>query len=102
MLDRIPNIVSEHDNIQLVREIIEEEIAKVVWDMDANKAPASEEFSIRFYRSFWVFIKQYLKKILNYTLQKQKLRGAANSTLLALIPKDSNPSNFSFFHPISL
>jgi hypothetical protein len=40
--------------------------------------------------------------MLNYTLQKQKLGGATNSTFLALIPKDSNPSNFSCFIPISL
>jgi hypothetical protein len=40
--------------------------------------------------------------MLNYTLHKQKIRGATNSTFLALIPKDSNPSNFSHFHPISL
>jgi hypothetical protein len=95
MLDNIPNIVSEHDNSQLVREITEEEIAKAVWDMDPDKAPGPDGFSIRFYRSFWVTIKRYLKKMLNYTLQKQKLGGATNSTFLALIPKDSNPSNFS-------
>jgi hypothetical protein len=40
--------------------------------------------------------------MLNYTLQKKKVGGATNSTFLALIPKETNPSNFSRFWPISL
>jgi hypothetical protein len=40
--------------------------------------------------------------MLNYTLHKQKLGGATNSTFLALIPKESNPSKFSHFCLISL
>jgi hypothetical protein len=57
MLNNIPNIVSEHDNNQLFREITEEEIAKAMCDMDPDKAPGPDEFSNRFYRSFWVLIK---------------------------------------------
>jgi hypothetical protein len=40
--------------------------------------------------------------MLNYTLHKQKVEGENNSTFLALIQKESNPSNFSRFRPISL
>jgi hypothetical protein len=40
--------------------------------------------------------------MLNYTLKKKKVRGAMNSTFLALIPKEVNLSNFNRFHPISL
>jgi hypothetical protein len=102
MLANIPSVVSEHENNQLVKDITEEEIAKAVWSMDPDKAPGPDGFPIIFYRSFWDIIKRDLKKMLNYTLHKQKIGGATNSTFLALIPKDSNPSNFSRFHPISL
>jgi len=70
--------------------------------MDPDKAPGPDGFSIIFYHTFWATIKRDLKKMLNYTLQKQKLGGTTNSTFLALIPKDTNPSNFSCFRPISL
>jgi hypothetical protein len=40
--------------------------------------------------------------MLNYTLRKQRIGGSTNSTFLVLIPKDSNPSNFTRFRPISL
>jgi hypothetical protein len=49
MIKNIPNIVSENDNSQLVKEIIEEEIDKVVWDMDPDKSPGPDRFSIIFY-----------------------------------------------------
>jgi hypothetical protein len=102
MLANIPEIVSEPENNQLVQEISEEEIAKAIWSLDPDKAPGPDGFPIRFYRSYWDIIKRDLKKMLNYTLHKQKVGGATNSTFLALIPKESNPSNFSRFHPISL
>jgi hypothetical protein len=35
--------------------------------------------------------------MLDYTLRKKKVGGATNYTFLALIPKDTNPSNFSRF-----
>jgi len=52
MLANIPRIIFEHDNNQLVKEITKEEIIKVVWDMDPDKVPGPDGFSIRFYRSF--------------------------------------------------
>jgi hypothetical protein len=70
MLNNIPNIVLEHNNNQLVKHITEEEIAKVVWDMDPDEAPDLDGFSIRFYHFYLSIIKQDLKKMLNYTLQK--------------------------------
>jgi hypothetical protein len=70
--------------------------------LDLEKSPGPDGFPIRFYQSFWDIIKRDLNKMINYTLHKQKIRGATNSTFLALIPKESNPSNFSRFCPISL
>jgi hypothetical protein len=95
LLENIPNLVSDAENNQLTQDITEEEILKAIWSLEPDKAPGPDGFPIRFYRSFWDVIKWDLKKMLNYTLHKQKIGGATNSTFLALIPKDSNPSNFS-------
>jgi len=40
--------------------------------------------------------------MLNNSRVKNKLGGGTNSSFLALISKESNPINFSHFHPISL
>jgi hypothetical protein len=102
LLANIPSLVSDAENNQLTQEITEEEMCKAAWSLEPDKAPGPDGFPIRFFRHFWDVIKRDLKKMLNYTLRKQKIGGATNSTFLALIPKDSNPSNFTRFHPISL
>jgi hypothetical protein len=40
--------------------------------------------------------------MIQYVQKSAKLGGSTNSTFLALIPKDANPSTFSRFRPISL
>jgi len=102
MLTNIPELVSEAENNKLNQDITEEEIVKAIWSLDPDKSPGPGGFPNIFYRSYWGTIKWDLKKMINYTLHKQKVRGETNSTFLALIPKESNPSNFSRFHPISL
>jgi hypothetical protein len=41
-------------------------------------------------------------RMLHYTHKFLILGGNVNSSFLALVPKESNPSSFSFFHPILL
>ena len=102
MLENIPELVSEEENNQLTQDIMEEEISKEISSLDPDKALGPHSFPIRFYQSYWDTIKWDLKKLLNYTLHKQNVGGETHSTFLALIPKESNPSNFSRFRPISL
>jgi hypothetical protein len=102
LLENIPILVTNEENIQLTQEITEEEICKAIWSLDPDKASGPDSFPIRFFRHFWDVIKKDLGKMLNYTLRKKKVGGSTNSTFLALIPKDSNPSNFTRFRPISL
>jgi len=49
MIANIPSVVSEHENNQLVKDIIEEEIAKAVWSLDPDKSPGPDGFLISFY-----------------------------------------------------
>jgi hypothetical protein len=102
MLEHIPQNITAKDNELLTKEISEEEILQAIRSLEQDKAPGPDGFSIRFYKHFWGLIKHDLRRMLNYTLQKKKVGGATNSTFLALIPKETNPSNFSRFQPISL
>jgi hypothetical protein len=102
MLENIPTCITKEENEALIRDISEEEISQEIWSLGQDKAPRPDGFSIHFFKDFWDTIKKYLKRMLNNTLKKKKVGGATNSTFLALIPKESNPSNFSRFRPISL
>jgi hypothetical protein len=51
---------------------------------------------------FWNLIKSDLKRMLCYSHHSLKLERNTNSSFLALIPKEINPTSFTRFQPISL
>jgi hypothetical protein len=102
MLENIPQNITAEDNELLTKEISEEEMFQTIRSLEQDKSPGPYNFSIRFYKHFWGLIKHDLRCMLNYTLRKKKVGGATDSTFLALIPKETNPSIFSRFRPIFL
>ena len=70
--------------------------------MEPDKALGLDGFSVHFYRVCWNIIKLDLIRIMLGFKKKAKLGGCTNSTFLALVPKEVNPSSFDRFRPISL
>jgi hypothetical protein len=101
-LKNIPALVTKEDNTALLSPTNEEEISKIIWSMDPDKAPGPDGFTIHFYRICWNIIKSDLIRMIKGFLQKAKIGGSTNSTFLALIPKETNPASFDRFRPISL
>src|SRR5699024_8566754 len=101
-LSNIPPLVISEDNFELNRPFTEEEVIKVIWSMDSDKAPGPDGFTIHFYKMCLDIIKTDLLKMIKGFRNKAKVGGGTNSTYLALIPKDSNPETFARFRPISL
>ena len=66
------------------------------------KPDSADGFSIHFYRICWTVIRKDLLRMVKYFQAKAKVGGCTNSTFLALIPKEANPSSFDRFRPISL
>jgi hypothetical protein len=60
MLDNIPLIISEEDNLELMKPIEEEEIMKAIWDLELDKAPESDGFSISYRSFFFPLVKCFL------------------------------------------
>jgi hypothetical protein len=101
-LKNILTLVTKEDNTALLSPTNEEEISKIIWSMDPDKAPGPDGFTIHFYRICWNIIKSDLIRMIKGFLQKEKLGGSTNSTFLALISKETNPASFDRFRPISL
>ena len=91
LLHGIPSIISDVENRELAKPILEHEIRSAIWSLHADKAPVLDGFTINFNRVAWNIIKEDLKKMLNWTRKKDKIGGATNSSFLALIPKENNP-----------
>eukprot|EP00253_Pinus_taeda_P020488 PITA_20488 len=101
-LTKIPLLVNAEDNLVLCSPISEEEIIKVIWSMEADKAPGPDGFTIHFYKACWEVIKVDLLTMIRGFMKKAKIGGGTNSTYLALIPKETNLESFARFRPISL
>lgn len=101
ILENIPSIISPNENTELMKEITEEEIQSAVRGLALDKAPGPDGFTIHLFRECWDIIKTDLKHM-TYVQKSCRIRGCTNSSFLALIPKEANPSSFSRFQAISL
>ena len=101
-LENVPSLVNAEDNHVLMKPFSEKEIVEVIWAMELDKAPGPDGFSIHFYKVCWAIIKTDLVQMVTAFRRKEKVGGCTNSTFLALIPKEANPSSFDRFCPISL
>ena len=85
-----------------MKPFMEEKINDVIWSMESDKAPGPDRFSFHFYRLCWTIIREYLLRMIKAFQLKSKVGGSTNSTFLALILKEVNPTSFEIFRPISL
>lgn len=71
-------------------------------EMDGEKSPGSDGFTLAFYKSRWDVIKQDLRSVFNEFHEKGTLNMSINSTFIALIPKKDGILSPKDFRPISL
>ena len=86
--------MSEEENVELMKPFSEQEIIDVIWSMEPDKAPGPDRFSFHFYRVCWTVIKKDLLRMIKEFQLKAKVGGCTNSTFIALIRKQANPSSF--------
>ena len=101
-MENVPSLVNAKDNHVLMKPFSEKEIVEFIWVMELDKALGTNGFSVHFYKVCWSIIKTDLVRMVSAFQRKSKVGGCTNSTFLALIPKEVNPSSFDRFHPISL
>ena len=70
--------------------------------MESDKTPTPDGFSFHFSRFCWNIIKIDLICMVIAFQKKANVGACTNSTFLALIPKEVNPSSFDRFRIISM
>jgi hypothetical protein len=101
-LSSVPEMVGNAENQKLSAPISMQEIRSALQQMEPDKAPGLDGFTIRFYNSCWPIIKKDLLRMVKKSQNCTKLGGSTNSSFLALIPKEKGANSFNRFHPISL
>ena len=96
--DRIGNM----ERLWLERKFERDEILQVVSDLDENKAPGPDEFTMAFYHHCWRVVEKDVLAVFEEFFQRCKFEKSLNATFIALIPKRNDASNIRDFRPISL
>ena len=73
-----------------------------ILEMELDKVLKPDGSTARFYKSCWNIIKYDLWRMINYMKWKGKFYEATNSSILAMLHKECDPSSFLRFHLISL
>jgi hypothetical protein len=98
-----PSFVNEEDNQGLDKGGWERRIVSNLYkSFQKDKSPGLDGLPMEFFLGCYDFIEEYLQRVVETTRTQGKMLGAFNTTFLALIPKEDNPTTFEKFRPISL
>ncbi|RVW43710.1 Transposon TX1 uncharacterized 149 kDa protein [Vitis vinifera] len=80
----------------------EEEIFKAIFQMDRDKAPGPDGFTIAVFQDCWEVIKEDLVKVFAEFHRSGIINQSTNASFIVLLPKKSMSRSISDFRPISL
>ena len=86
----------------LERRFEREEILRVVKELEGDKAPGPDRFTMAFYHHCWGVVERDILAVFEGFYQHSKFKKSLNATFITLIPKKNDASNIRDFRPISL
>ena len=86
----------------LERPFTSDEVLQVVKDLQRDKAPGPDGFTMAFFQKCWLVIEEDVMGFFPEVYTHCKFEHSLNATFIALIPKKQNASNIQDFRPISL
>jgi hypothetical protein len=86
----------------LERPFREEEVHQALLNMDCNKASRLDGFTIAFFQSCWVIVKDDLMRVFHNFHEHDLFEKSLNTTFIALVPKEIGKLEVSDFKSISL
>lgn len=102
LLTGINRCIFEEDNSQLIARYTKEESQLALSELGPTKAPGEHGFSALCYQKCWSIVGEDVSSFFLQHLNGGMNISLINKTNIVLIPKIQNPSNISYFHPISL
>jgi hypothetical protein len=89
-------------NSRLERPFDKEEVTQVLKDLEGDKAPGPDGFTMAFFHHCWHVIQDDVMGFFEEVYEHGKFESSLNATFLALIPKKNDAMNIKDFRPISL
>ena len=94
--------ISQQEAENLERSFTEDEIHAALMEMNGDKAPGPDGFTMAFWQSCWEFIKEEILEMFKDFYDHSSFLKSLNNTFLVLIPKKSGAEDLGDFRPISL
>nr|GFA99957.1 RNA-directed DNA polymerase, eukaryota, reverse transcriptase zinc-binding domain protein [Tanacetum cinerariifolium] len=95
------NKLSADQNLDLERNVTNEEIKRAMWDCGTNKSPRPDGFTFGFYRRYWDTIKKDVEAV-SYFFTSGTFPKGGNAYFIALNPKMQDAKVVKYYRPISL
>ncbi|KAJ9536715.1 hypothetical protein OSB04_un000100 [Centaurea solstitialis] len=89
------------DSNHMIRAVQDAEIKEALFSIGNDKAPGSDGFSSKFFKSAWSIIGSDILLAIHNFFYRGRLAKEINHTLLCLLPKSSNATSVSDFRPIA-
>lgn len=81
--------------------VTKNEIKKVIFSMNKNKAPGPDGFSAGFFQQAWPVVGDEVCEAVLEFFTWGRLLKEVNATILTLVPKKKNPASMGDYRPIS-
>ena len=94
--------IGELERGWLERRFEKVEILSVVRDLEGDKAPGPDGFSMVFFHHCWRVVERDVLVVFEEFYQHCEFEKSLNATFIVLIPKKNDVSNIRDFRPISL
>ena len=94
--------ISQQEAENLEMPFSEDEIYVALMEMNEDKAPGPNGFTMAFWQSCWEFIKEEILEMFKDFYKHSSFLKSLNNTFLVLIPKKSGAEDLGDFRPISL
>ena len=94
--------ISQQEAENLERSFTEDEIHAALMEMNGDKAPSPDGFTMAFWQSCWDFVKEEILEMFKDFYEHSSFLKSLNNTFLVLIPKKSGAEDLGDFRPISL
>ena len=98
----LPGFVDEGGNRDLMREVTEAELKKVMDSFQKDKSLGPDGWSIDFFLDLYDILGKNVLQVIEDSRTSRWIPASFNSTFIALIPKLDNPLTLNDFRPISL
>ena len=86
----------------LDRRFEQEEVLQAVKELEGDKTPSPDGFSLAFFHHCWGVVERDVLAMFEEFYQHSKFEKYLNATFIVLIPKKNGASNIRDFRPISL